>query len=356
MLVAFTLRKKNIPFRFLGLFAFVSITFLISLILHPEYSDYYSSPIGFNAAVLTFSSSIFGYLFVEISDDSVEFGKCIYIAAILNFIFYLWLVIGFLPTRIWITIDSTGRQHASYYSMSFSYGMLFPVLVFLKEWIVKRNLIDLIGAITGLISIVLFGSRGALLCLIIFGVLYWIFILGVKRKIIIFFTLLIFLIFIAFIWKDILEYLAALFPTSRTLELLSGGLLYINDRNSIWIEAIEYILKNPFGYGPMADQYLLGEYSHNVVIELMITFGVIPGIALLIFFMIKSMHILTNPIEKENKLIFMIFFSIVVGKLLFSSSFWYETYLWTCIALFHKYRKRHSIANMKHPSYRSMIL
>lgn len=60
---------------------------------------------------------------------------------------------------------------------------------------------------------------------------------------------------------------------ARVIALVeSGG---EDSRLSLWIPAVELILKNPFGYGTDAHHYLLRHYPHNIFLEITLAYGLV---------------------------------------------------------------------------------
>ncbi|WP_252314144.1 hypothetical protein [Sinobaca sp. H24] len=65
----------------------------------------------------------------------------------------------------------TGNLTADEYSMALSYYMLLPAIIYFDKFFDKYSLINSLFVIISLIVILALGSRGAILCFLIFAIL-----------------------------------------------------------------------------------------------------------------------------------------------------------------------------------------
>lgn len=208
-----------------------------------------------------------------------------------SIVLLLGAIIGLLTITGLITIGS--------YSMSLSYYMLLPLLIYLDETIERFSLRACLFSFVALLIILALGSRGAILCAVFFVLLKMTKYLSrlnyAKLSLysifsIVFIALLIYL-------SNILQYINNMLlnfgVNSRTLSLFLKGGVYLSGREAIYEKIIASLLNKPLlGVGLAGDRLILGGgYAHNLVLEIFINFGIIAGFVLLVilfFLIIKS--------------------------------------------------------------------
>lgn len=187
------------------------------------------------------------------------------------------------------------------YSMSLAYYILLPSIVFLNKQFERISAEYFIAFVLSLFIIVSLGSRGPILCVVVFiflrtfrpslktshkKIIMTSIVLGIFTVGIIFFKNI-----INFMYIQLLRYGFH----SRTLYLfLNDGGGYLSGRDSIYQSIFAEILKNPIlGIGLAGDRRITdGTYAHNIFIELISNFGLVVGfilIFLIIFLSIKSL-------------------------------------------------------------------
>jgi len=170
------------------------------------------------------------------------------------------------------------------YTMSLSYSIMLPVLFQTSAFFKKKHPINLFFAICGTLSIILFGSRGALIC--IFGYLLY---KALLNKI---FSAKRFMQWLAlggicaivlFNIDKVFSYLYAFLTEhgiySRTLYIItSSDLLYSSGRIDLWSHYWQLICDKPFfGWGVIGGWVSDGLSPHNMLIEYLLAFGIIIG-------------------------------------------------------------------------------
>lgn len=229
-----------------------------------------------------------------------------------------------LGTLVFFTKASIGS-----YSMSLSYYMLLPAVVSLNKLFRKRTVIDSIIFILSLAIIISLGSRGPILCIVVFILLK---ILRPNfrtsyKKTIIFLNFLgisaVVLIFFKEIIKAMYNALLGYGIHSRTLYLfLMDSGFYLSSRSSKYQIVIEEIIKSPIlGIGLAGDRRAAnGIYVHNLFIELISDFGLIIGIFLCIFILYFILKLLLIK-DKNKRDIFIIWVSLGFVPLMMSGSY-----------------------------------
>lgn len=196
-----------------------------------------------------------------------------------------------------------GKASIGSYSMSLAYYMLLPSIVFLNKQFERISAGHFISFVLSMFIIVSLGSRGPILCVVVF-IFFRTFRPSLKtshKKIIMTSSVLgIFTVGIIF-FKNIINIMYSQLLHygfhSRTLYLfLNNRGVYLSGRFSIYQNIFAEILKNPIlGIGLAGDRRITdGTYAHNIFIELISSFGFVLGfilILLITFLVIKSIFI-----------------------------------------------------------------
>jgi hypothetical protein len=249
-----------------------------------------------------------------------------------------WLIFIVLTIHIFAGKDQT-------YSMHFSYAMLVVMLLHLNEWLARKKTIYFVIAVVEFLMILLFGSRGALVCVAVFLILKIISTEGSLRKkiplivVICIGTVGLFFIFDYF-RPLILQYLSSRGKLSRTLKLLLIGEFssYDSGRIDLWNRVIELIQERPilgWGIGGAVNQ--MGyPYPHQLFLDLLLTFGIPLGVLLitLIFYQVIRAVIRQNGVHKD---LIQIFGSTAMVCLMFSgtvfTNFYFFLFMGLCLSV-----------------------
>jgi hypothetical protein len=222
----------------------------------------------------------------------------------------------------------SGRSSAGTYSMSLSYYMLLPTIMFLDELLERFSIKLLLFTSISLLVILALGSRGAVLCIIVFVFLKFIR-LNIRfyyQKFLANFSIfcagLLGFAFLDRILKVLNNILMGFGIRSRSISLFLKGEIYLSGRHKIYRVLIDKISENPIlGIGIGGDRQVIGGgYAHNIFLELLADFGVIVGslvgVAILIFIVIA---LFIKDQEKRNMMI--IWTSLGFVHLMVSSSY-----------------------------------
>ncbi len=271
------MESKYVKIDILFLLLFLVISFVFSILMFPlnvkyiftSWFDYSKNPI-----YVVFLYSLPGYIFVRKLEDYDHFKRLMkkfsYTVVVMSIIVFFFAK------------DSSAAQY-----MTFSYNMLTQ-LFFLMICKPQKNIMVhyiIVGA--GVFVFIFGGARGALISLIIAGIIfYFSFHNSTKKNIIICSLIVIMGIFFGIFKSEILllisNTLEALSIDSRTFQFLLNGEL-MNDSNRF--ELYDLALKNIdfIGKGIMGDRVVLDSYPHNLFLEILVHFGWILGIAIIIF-------------------------------------------------------------------------
>lgn len=296
----------------------VSVLFLQTFLLR-TYNESFQT-IVFNTLAVYIP---IGICVFYIKDISVLYNK------LYRFSFVTQLVLFYVAIRFQRT-SSVG------YSMSIGYLLLFQLLIVLLHFFLQKKIVDLIFIGVDVFFILIYGSRGPLLCVAFCGCLYVITetsLNGGKK-------LIISLLAITIVWNgeyivnSILSFLPNdLIGSSRTISMYLKGQLTSSDsgRGLIFQEYMQLINTRPLtGFG-LAGGWRYSSYPHNIIIELMLAFGIPIGLFLFLCLLYCSIRGLNQKNNEERRL-FSIFLSFCIS-LLYSGSFVMTLEFYILIAL-----------------------
>jgi O-antigen ligase len=190
--------------------------------------------------------------------------------------------------------------------LSLAYGLL-PFALFLVEDSLRRtSLVSVSLLALGLFGLVSYGTRGPVVIAIAYLFIRAVAIVGLNRRFV-----LPAIAITALIGAVVLvtpSFTARLIQVSgmstRVLNAVeTGDVLDPNGRDSVWGDSLDAIGKNPFGVGPFGDRVALmkesgmdhfdadaasGRYPHNLFLELLLQWGILPGAALIFAFLLVT--------------------------------------------------------------------
>lgn len=176
------------------------------------------------------------------------------------------------------------------YIMSHSYLMLIPTLIhitiFIQEKNIFKKMIHLLLVVYELYTILIIGSRGPLLAILVYSLTLGIILTkNLKTKIIVM-ALFAFAYYAVFVNGEntyrVLRYIGV---NSRSLMLIFTDRQYDSGRSALAQLGTELIQQKPwFGWGVAGDsQFMDGGYVHNLLLELKIDYGIVLGTMVYIF-------------------------------------------------------------------------
>lgn len=208
------------------------------------------------------------------------------------------------------------------YSMGFSYIVLMPMLVFANELFRKITIKNAVFFSIEFFLVLVFGSRGSILCVVVYVALRMILVKGrgfLKLSIIA--VIGAFLAFYEQIGIFVLNLLNSYGIYSRSLTLFFTRMDYVSGRDKIQESAMELLALNKWiGYGASSSENMIGGYPHNIFVEILFDYGYIGG-AILIFLL---MTILVTFILKSKKDTAILFFCWGFVPLFLSNSYMKE--------------------------------
>lgn len=223
------------------------------------------------------------------------------------------------------------------YNMPLSYAMVLQALILMDHYFSHRKIYDLGMVLLSVTVIILSGARGPLLCFvayIMFSLLFSKNISKMKKIVITIVGILLFIVLMLnldFLLSSIIFFLEQNNISSRTLIYLYNGNFSLSGRDTIFLYYLNKALKGPIlGYG-LAGGWVNTIYPHNIIIESLLSYGVILGILLLFGLLILLIKGLKSKNLYINRLV--IIYLAYAIRLFMTNSFIMEPVLFMLIPL-----------------------
>lgn len=223
-------------------------------------------------------------------------------------------------------------------AMGLSYLLLVPTVLVLYKLFKKFEIKYLALSAVLIIIMVLQGSRGPLVSVVCFAVIYQLINSSENRKKVLSNTIVLALLSVLFIvyLPNIMEWIADMcdrfgFQSKFLRVMLEGEFFTPNGRDVVAENVISIIRNNPFGNGLFGERPVLGTYCHNIFLEFLVDFGIIFGsIFCIVYVVLIFKRFRSNNMAERN--VMNILFCAFLIKLFFSGSFWTETVFFAFLA------------------------
>lgn len=319
---------KRSKIKFIVIYFLAILIFLINYLLFPENHIYLNSLI-----FPLFFTCLPSLIYAHSMEDWQVLMNVMKQAA--KWVFLIGVAIAIL-------IISGFASTGSSYSMSLSYYMLLPAIIYLNDIIDRKKIKSGLIFIVSLLIILSLGARGPVMCVGVFVILKFISTLkdiSYTKAILYILLLMIAMVGIIFLDKILLylyEFLLSKGINSRSLRLFLRDGIYMSGRDAIYSEMIKEIFNKPFlGLGLASDRRILSgrnAYVHNIFIEVIMNFGIIIG-ALLSLFLLYLL--VKNILIKDEQIYTLMIIWISIGfiHLLISSSYLNDFKFWIYLGL-----------------------
>ncbi len=249
----------------------------------------------------------------------------------------LFSVVGMFVFRVYLI--NSGRTLEKD-DMDAAYRMLPSIMYLVYYASRKKQIIYKLIALFSTIIVFMFGTRGPIICILVYFIAL-IFSDVMRTRNIKKFALFIVATAVIFaivldksIFVRIISAISGIFEgigfSTRVFDfILAGNVLESKGREHLINSAVEAIIRNPVrGYGFMGDRYLLGFYVHNIWIELWCHFGVVLGtLVMLVIVGLPVAALIKTRGTKQFRFLLMMF-CLVFVKLTLSSSYVLEPFLY----------------------------
>lgn len=303
---------------------FVWLSFYIALKYHPEYAKLYSEQLYIR--ILSIAGGPIGYIIIRQYSSIEDIKNIIKISTVVLFAYYTLKVLGF---------NAEAEEEGG---MRLAYGMIVASIGSLAFALTERKRFWVVLSVLCFFETLYIGQRGPLLCFVFFIVFYYLLLrkdnLSGVKKILYILVIFIVIALLVFYIEDVMRIFyntfSGILGGTRIMEkMASGEMADSSGRDGIYLLVIEKIFDgNNVAYGPLSDQYMLGVFSHNIALELMITYGFVPGLIITIFVLVEFFIIMLSNLARDARLLYLIFFSCSIPRLCVSNSFWYDSFFW----------------------------
>jgi len=235
---------------------------------------------------------------LKIVENSLYYTSCVALFLVFLYVLVYFLGVFFIET----------------YNMSFSYACLLPMVSFYR----RRTFCGYIFALFLLISVLAIGSRGAAIVFVVY-VFYDIFQYKIKYS-----FLLSGILLIVFLMLPLLsEWLDSVGIHSRTLTLwVEGEINQDSGRGDLYDMFYKILYEHPFwGIGLFGDRvYLDGFYCHNILLEMLLNWGML-GVILLWPLILILLLLIFLKCDKEYQNRIICYTLVLIGPLMASNSY-----------------------------------
>lgn len=256
----------------------------------------------------------------------------------------LFSVLGMFAFRLYLLNSGRALENDD---MEAAYRMLPSIMYLIYYASVKKQVVYI--AIAGVLStvILIFGTRGPIVCMLVYVALltiYYSFKSRNLKKLLI--LLIIFAIVLSiFIFDSLfIEVTSVLskafekigFSTRIFNFIIEGDITASKGRESLAKQAVEAIIENPmWGYGITADRAMFGIYPHNMFLEILCQYGIVFGSLLIITMLVITVIALLKSRKNTRSFTFgLMLVSIVFVKLMISSTYTIEPLLFFMMGYF----------------------
>ena len=317
--IAFFCFDKRFSFKQFTLFAVIFYFFACTYFMNNN-----SSLPDLISSFVIYGCSAFVFSFCKINEKCV-FWSCVIFG-------YIWLALFILKNHLNITD-----------TFSFGYTILpiticsFLLLTYESNWEVKKIPLIIIESILFSISFVLLalkGSRGPVLCFIIFLFIHFLPCLKKWKQAIIYLSIVTIFVVILINFEGIVEMVYHAIPgkisfIDKTYQLINSQRGITNSRFEI-IAAIfkEYEFKNfifGIGIGTYNSTHPVEGYTHNLFTSVLLDFGII-GFAFVVCIIVLFLFYIFE--KTENRRYPELLITVSVVTLLFSGNYWKYFTFW----------------------------
>ncbi len=341
---AFMIDRSGFPADFPVLLTLIVLFFAGSYLIHPEYEFWYRrSYYGVYDYILRPDNGLYAYFFVRLINEPRRILKLLKVSGWIMYPYYLYLLLIALQRGYWINTGRHGEAIQMSYDLSFGYDVVFFTLVFLYFALNYKRVTDFAMAVGGMVMILLGGSRGPLICILVFVVLtiliriqksenrviYSILVIGAGAAVLVLRQALV----------NLLMAIARLSnSSSRTVKmLLEGEIADDNGRVEIWNAAVQMIKDKPWGYGGLGTRHVIYYihdvgHCHQLFLEILVDFGVFAGGVIILYLVVRAVTIVFGNTDEYWRGLYLVFLCRAM-QLMLSGTFWHVFSFWACLGI-----------------------
>lgn len=202
-----------------------------------------------------------------------------------------------------------------YASMHLAYTYLPHVLYLIYFSFKKFNVINILLSIAGVFLIFSYGSRGPVLCIIVYIVGLILFLRKLKHPVLVWITagiaFILFYIYVEQIMLYLQLFLEELGMRTRIADKYLGEELGDSSGRNEFVQILMPVIRSGglWGYGICGSWQFIGSYPHNLLLDLWVSFGMFPGSIVfmaILFIIIKGFHGCSSDQEKAFLFLLMV--------------------------------------------------
>lgn len=313
---------------FIEAYAVWMFVFLLQYLIFPE-NNVYQQRLTFPLFAMCLPTFIYSSTIYDWKVLRNVMSKASYI------IFCLGLLLGIMV--FW------GKVSVGTYSMSLSYQLLLPAVMFIDGFLDRPSLRNVLFALLSILLILAIGSRGSIMCIAVFIMLK---LIRPPKKpryshisAYLFSTSLVMTVGLFFdeLLMSIHDFLSRFGISSRSISLFLQPKLHLSGRDLLYSRMVAEIMDKPItGIGIGGDRRVLeGNWAHNIFLELIANYGVILGalFSLILLLLVIRSFLFRNEYQYD---MFAIWLSVGVIPLLVSSSYLESMSGWLFLGLMYK--------------------
>lgn len=248
-----------------------------------------------------------------------------------------------ISSIISVLMLTLGGALFSHYSMGFSNVLVIPIntLIFSASHMYRgwKRVACVVLAAADCFAILAYGSRGALVAVVVYLVYTILFRESMARAEIVRKMLACAaIVFVAVFFQDIVIILDSILRgvgfSSRTLSLLSVDTMHDSGRFELWRIIWEDCMRDPLAIRGICSEYpLIGIYCHSIVLGLWHNLGLFLGTVFLLFIAVQMIGTVFVDAKSDRDAVAMILMSSFFPVVLWSLNFWSNTGFWSWVAL-----------------------
>lgn len=291
---------------------------------------------------LQITQGFIGFFVAYLCSDNNKLLRDLKVVGIILFTYNVWFV---MTGRVY----ATANYNAAGYNMAFGFAAMTACLISVYfAYAEKNKVMKMVWAVMSIVLsafIMVLGSRGALIGVVCILVISYLTVYLrdsqsiSNKKVMTTLALFILVIFFLIVPEVFFSALSSVLSTlginagqSRTLEHIINGTLTVSSGRSIVWDWFSSNL-NLLGHGAFSEWYYYGGYAHNFFLDVLFDFGVIFGGIMVVVFVGMIIKSFRKGQNFESYSLFLITFAYFIGRLLLSSTFWWETYFWMLIGV-----------------------
>lgn len=222
-------------------------------------------------------------------------------------------------------------------SMTAAYSLLPHLLLVIWYAISTRHLWDCLAVVLGILLLFAFGNRGTLIISMIFAVFCFFQTMAKTTKrstyyVLAFFVAAAVALLYSGISDSILSFLNSTGSSTRVFDKTeTDGFFSSEGRLDIFALVLPAIASNPLGLGIAGDRILGVIYSHNLIMELLISYGWLFGTAIIVAITVLFVKAFKRVPTVEHKVFLMLLLCSGVFKLMLSNTYLNDTFIFFMI-------------------------